>query len=118
MFFHKKFANSLKKEWIEPTNEKVYNENPIKRIIDGKLYDTSKANKIYKFRMYRENIPNCELPFERLCSEDVTIYKGNCEWFIEYQTCITPVSKEWVMDILARRNTDKYIELFGEVEEA
>lgn len=45
MFFRIKFANSLEKEWIEPTNEKVYSEKPIKRIIDGKLYDTSKAKK-------------------------------------------------------------------------
>ncbi len=89
-----------------------------KRIINGKLYDTSKAKKICSLTLKRNQIASFDNPDVLLHEEDVTIYKGKTEWFIEYRNFITTVSESWVMGILARYNAGKYIELFGEVEEA
>lgn len=96
----------------------IRNPKPNRKIINGKLYDTSKARKICNLRLSHEDIPNYNLGICNLGGEDVTLYKGNNEWFIEYYTLIEPVSENWIKDILGRCNAGKYIELFGEVEEA
>lgn len=96
----------------------TYRTLPNKKIIDGKLYDTSKAKKICTIVLSHDDIPNYDLPIISLGGQDVTIYKGNSEWFIEYFCFIEPVSESWIKNILGRCDVDKYIELFGEVEEA
>lgn len=112
-----------KKSREHETENKTLEENSHKltqnrRIINNKLYDTSKAQNIYSIRLSHDDIPNYDLPIVDLGGIEVTIYKGNIEWFIEYYRFIEPVSEIWVQDILGRLNVDKYIELFGEVEEA
>lgn len=95
-----------------------YNPKPNRKIIDGKLYDTSKAERMCDLVLSHDDIPNYDLPIINLGGQDVVIYKGVSEWFIEYFCFIEPVKEDWVKYILGRCNVDKYIELFGEVEEA
>ena len=91
----------------------------VRKIIDGKLYDTSKATKICA-----TTVPGNEIPNE-LCSAgllqlmfgcDVNLYKGNNTYFCTISGEVFAVSEEWVMKWLGRCDTDKYIELFGEPE--
>lgn len=95
-----------------------YNPKPNRKIINGKLYDTSKAERIYALILGHEDIPNYDLPIRSLGGQDVIIYRGISEWFIEYFRIIEPVKEDWVKYILGKYDADKYIELFGEVEEA
>ena len=98
---------------------------PVRKIIDGKMYDTSKAAHICDLCLWHEEIPDYNLPLYRLdldmfsvnlaCSFHA-LYRGNSKWFIELYGDITPVEDIWVKDILGRHNVDKYIELFGEPE--
>lgn len=103
----------------ETVNEAEVDESkPNRRIIDGKLYDTSKAEKICSLVLSHTDIPNYDLPIINLGGQDVKIYRGISEWFIEYFCFIEPVTEDWVKEILGKCNVEKYIELFGEVEEA
>lgn len=110
---HKSENKTLEEKTCDPIKH-----SPIRRIINGKLYDTSKAKNIYKVILSHDDIPNYDLPIFSLGGENVSIYKGNSEWFIEYFCFIEPVTEDWVKEIIGRCNPDKYIELFGEVEEA
>ena len=95
----------------------VIKENPVlQRIVNGKLYDTSRATHICDLCLWSEKIPEYKLMVHSLGGEDVSLYKGNTEWFISYHCVIQPVSEEWVKDILGLHNTEKYIEQFGEPE--
>lgn len=88
----------------------------LKAIIDGKLYDTSKAKEIGSVILHSEEIPNYDLPISYLGGQEVIIYKGITEWFIAYFYILQPVSEEWVRETLGKHNVGKYIELFGEPE--
>ena len=95
----------------------VIKENPVlQRIVNGKLYDTSRATHICDLCLWSEKIPEYKLMVHSLGGEDVSLYKGNTEWFISYHCVIQPVSEEWVKDILGLHNAEKYIEQFGEPE--
>lgn len=91
----------------------------IRRIIYGKLYDTSKSEKICQLQLSTEEIPDRKIG--GAFYGKVTLYqtKNTQEFFI----CVDGqylqlVDDDWVEDVLARKNVDKYIEIFGEVEEA
>lgn len=88
----------------------------IRKIIDGKLYDTSKAEKICTVLVPEAEIPECKFPFWTLGGQKVTIYKGNAEFFITYSCYLQPVDEEWVRSWIGKKDIDKYIELFGEPE--
>lgn len=88
----------------------------IRKIIDGKLYDTSKAEKICTVVVPEDEIPECKFPFWTLGGQKVTIYKGNTEFFITYSCYLQPVDEEWVRNWIGKKDIDKYIELFGEPE--
>lgn len=88
----------------------------IRKIIDGKLYDTSKAEKICSIVVPESEIPECKLYFCTLCGQEVIIYKGITEFFIVYYGYLNMVSETWVRKWLGEQNIDKYIELFGEPE--
>ena len=76
----------------------------MKEIIKGKLYDTEKS--------------------EKICNVSLTPYsiwrtaKGNL--FITNDLCmrISNTNQDTVKELLAKENPEKYIELYGEVEEA
>lgn len=121
MFWKKKGKSC---ERIQDKSEKTINQaaenepQPNRRIIDGKLYGTSRAKNICDLILSREDIPNFGLQIYVLGGQKVTIYRGVSEWFIEYSYIIEPVTEDWVRKILGEHNVEKYIELFGEVEEA
>ena len=88
----------------------------IRAIVDGKFYDTSKAEKICTVQVTIHEIPDCKLCIGSIFGEKVTIYKGNTEYFITYYSYLQPVDEEWVKRWLGKQNIEKYIELFGEPE--
>ena len=91
----------------------------VRKIIDGKLYDTSKATKICTMSVPGNEISN-ELRSagwaQLMFGCDVNLYKGNNTYFCTIPDEVFAVSEEWVMKWLGRCDTDKYIELFGEPE--
>ena len=91
-------------------------QKPVRKIIDGKMYDTSKSAHVCDLCLWHEEIPTYDFPIYSLCSESVSLYRGNSKWFIELYGDITPVEDFWVKDILGKHNVDKYIEIFGEPE--
>lgn len=112
------FENSLvntKPDTEEHTEQKEW---AISKIINGKLYDTSKAQEICSVVVPVDEIPDYNFPFFCLGGQEVTIYKGRTEYFITYYCCLNQVSEEWVKKWLGEQNVDKYIELFGEPEMA
>lgn len=91
----------------------------VRKIIDGKLYDTSKATKICTMSVPGNEIPNklCSAGWAQLMFGcDVNLYKGNNTYFCTISGEVFAVSEEWVMKWLGRCDADKYIELFGEPE--
>ena len=88
----------------------------IRAIIDGKLYDTSKAEKFCTVTVPEQEIPGCKFPFWTLGGQKVIIYKGNTEFFITYSCYLQTVDEEWVRNWIGKQDIDKYIELFGEPE--
>ena len=106
---------SKRKKDVSISDIETQREN-LKEIIDGKLYDTSKAKEMATVILDREEIPNYVFLAHSLCGQEVIIYKGNSEWFIVYRFVLQPVSEEWVKKKLGKYNVDKYIELFGEPE--
>ena len=88
----------------------------IRVIVDGKLYDTSKAEKVCTVQVTIHEIPDCKLCVGSIFGEKVTIYKGNTEYFITYCSYLQPVDEEWVKRWIGKQNIEKYIELFGEPE--
>lgn len=77
----------------------------MKQIIDGLLYDTDKATLIYK-----DNNPI--RPREYYKTE-----KGTYFCYYVNVGIINIIREQVIKDILAERMVDKYIELFGNVEE-
>lgn len=91
----------------------------IKKIIDGKMYDTSRAKKICTIYVSREAIPEELQPAEiRLFVDAISVclYQGNSTCFCTFSGEVFAVSEEWVKKWLGRCDADKYIELFGEPE--
>ena len=91
-------------------------ERPIRAIIDGKMYDTSKAKKIGSVVVRENEISGSKLDFCTYGGQEVIIYKGNTKYFIRYYCYLQPVSEAWVREWLGKQNIEKYIELFGEPE--
>ena len=97
----------------------------MKKIIDNKLYDTEKAEKIFNFRQRRKTGDFGNFNIYSLF--DVEVYKtkknnyflhGYIKDTLANKPFIEKVSEEEVKKIIKELNADKYIELFGEVEEA
>lgn len=97
----------------------------MKKIIDNKLYDTEKAEKIFNFRQRRKTGNFGDYNFYSWF--DVDIYKtkknnyflhGYIKDALDNKPFIEKVSEKEVKKIIKELNADKYIELFGEVEEA
>lgn len=86
----------------------------VRVVINHKLYDTSKAQKICDIVVPGEELS--DIPLTNLFGKHVTVYKGNAEYFIAGYSTIVPVDEQWVREWLGKRNVEKYIELFGEPE--
>lgn len=99
----------------------------MKAIINNKLYDTEKAEKIYSYRRkYKvDSICDSMLP-KGYCFtdwEDIDIYKTKKEnYFLhckrDCKEYIETTSYDYIKATIERLNPDKYIELFGKVKEA
>ncbi len=118
IFKNKNTQNNIKpkeepKKDIEQPVEQVATK-PIRKVINGQLYDTSKATRILECFVFADEIPNFDA-----CSHlsiPVKIYKGNTKWFFTYYSNIVIVDENWAKDVIGRNNVEKYIELFGEPE--
>lgn len=94
-------------------------ETVVRNVIDGKLYDTSKATRICAIW-----IPKQEIPFELHptgilgCLEEyiVDLYVGNQTFFCVFCDRVFVVSDEWAKKWLGICNVDKYIAIFGKPE--
>lgn len=117
MFFKKRKESDINKIDVDKITTGTIREKPATiRVINGKLYDASKATHICDLRLWRDDIPDYDLFVYNLFGEDVSLYKGNSEWFITLHGNIKPVTEEWVKDILGQYNVEKYIEIFGKPE--
>lgn len=101
------------------TEDELLVHVPIRQIIHGRLYDTSKAELLGSVRIpeaVRRRIPE---EF-RYCDPTgmCRLYRtesGN--FFAEYHLQIAPV-REWEAKRALGRDVSRYVEIFGEVEEA
>ena len=91
-------------------------------IINDKLYDTEKAEKIISFQRRVDMgpiYPGADTHWAPL--HDIDLYKTAKGKYFEHdrdRDAITPTHEEKAKDVIRRLYPDKYIELFGEVEEA
>ena len=104
MFFKKK-VEELERALTDKQEEPK--ERVVRKIIDGKLYDTSKAVKITSYEIF-----SILLGVKITC----TLYKGNEEWFEDMEGYIFPKTEAGAKKILAEHDVDKYIQYFGEPE--
>ena len=83
----------------------------LKKIINGRLYDTEKSEKLCEYVEYN-------LLFGKI---NFVLYKTKKGRFFASKNNPIPgyfeASEEFVKKALAKQNPDKYIELFGEAEE-
>ena len=78
-------------------------------IIDGVLYDTDKCEYVMDTYIAPDGYPR-ELPGK--------LYRGKNRWFVVVMNNIYPVTEFWVKNSIGRKSIEKYIELFGKVEDA
>ena len=114
----KQQSEDLTQDFTQDNDERNKNSSKksVRKIIDGKMYDTSKAAHICDLCLGHEEMPDYDLPIYCLGGESVSLYRGKSKWFIELYGDITPVEDIWVKDTLGKHNVDKYIEIFGEPE--
>lgn len=77
----------------------------MKQIVDGYLYDTEKATLLYTASSYRRT------------RKYYVTDKGTYFCFYQNVGEIKTIDESVIKEILAEHDTDKYIELFGAVEE-
>ena len=118
MLFKNKHIKQQSQDFTQDNDEKNKDssQKPVRKIINGKMYDTSKAAHVCDLCLWREEMPDYDLPIYCLGGESVSLYRGKSKWFIELYGDITPVEDIWVKDTLGKHNVDKYIEIFGEPE--
>lgn len=93
-----------------------------KSIVDGKLYDTEKATKVSEmnggrllFVTEKGNYFSCTTECDNYISSSED---GICQVHEIIYSDIRPESIEGAKDSIGRCKPEKYVELFGEVEEA
>lgn len=93
-----------------------------KAIINNKMYDTEKAESVVSFRRRVDMGPvisGSQIHWTPM--HDCTLYKTAKGSYFDHDEdtgTITPRDETWAKDLIRRLYPDKYIELFGEVEEA
>ena len=113
MFFKNKKDENIVITLDSSTNVESNNKiRPV--IINNKLYDITKATKIFEGTLFKLDMPEY---FDMIYAFTiVSIYKGNTEWFCLVCGLIVVVNEEWVKKVLGRYDVEKYIEVFGEPE--
>lgn len=115
--FKKECVNTyeqLEKEESE-IKEPVKQDKPIKAVIDGLLYDTSKADRICEYVVENEDMSVSGMKFWFV--EAILFRTGNGRFFIQQFRRIYPCDEKLAKKILSVQ-PDKYQKIFGEVEEA
>lgn len=93
-----------------------------KAIINNKMYDTEKAELVVAYRRRVDMGPvmsGSDIHWTPM--HDCLLYKTAKGNYFEHDgdtDAITPRDEKWARDLIRRLYPDKYIELFGEVEEA
>jgi hypothetical protein len=94
----------------------------MKAIVDGKLYNTETAERIFSFRRKYKGAEISWMPgYSWVDWHDIDLYKTKKGAYFELdkkRESITPVAEEVVKNVLQKLDTDKFIEIFGEVIEA
>lgn len=94
----------------------------MKAIVEGKLYNTETAERIFSFRRQYKGADISWMPgYSWVDWHDIDLHKTKKGAYFEYDRKtenITPVTEEKVKNILQKLDADKFIELFGEVIEA
>lgn len=97
----------------------------MKKIINNKLYDTEKGEKIFSFRQKRKTGNFGNLNIYSWFNVEVYKTKKNNYFFYGYikdsldnKEYLEVVSEENIKEIMKELDPDKYIKLFGEIEEA
>lgn len=94
----------------------------MKAILDGKLYDTEKAEAVIEFSRRVDKGPvawNGKLHWTPI--HNFTLYKTQKGAYFEYDQddkTLGVASEEDARRIVRKLDPDKYMEMFGEVEEA
>ena len=93
----------------------------MKAIINDKMYDTEKAERIYEFRRKVDEGEILNTGLHYTPYHDVVLYKtakGN--WFEHDITndTIAVLTEDKAREIIRRLAPDIYVKMFGEVEEA
>lgn len=114
MFNYTKTANE---DWInkgQRTKMKEEESIPVVAVIDGLLYDTSKASKVFTY-----SVENDDMGVSGMCTQRLArlFRTKNQRFFILQDSRIYPCDEEKVKKILSY-SPDKYQEIFGGVEEA
>lgn len=92
----------------------------MKKIIDGKIYDTEKAEVIFSFRrkymdpiMWQKNLAHVEyVPAQYLKTQ-----KGTFLFYCERREDLKVVKEEEVKNVIEKLDPDRFMELYGELEE-
>lgn len=117
----------IKTEWTLEKQSKNTNVQHTRKIIDGKLYDTEKSDRICNCGMKSALFKTKSGNYFR-CAVTLPYYYENKDFLSDiiqpvknkrviYHS-ITPITEEEVKNYLGCWDVEKYIELFGEVEEA
>ena len=119
------FLKKFKKECVntseqlenteEEIEEPVKQEKPIIAIIDGLLYDTSKADRICEYFVENEDMAVSGMEFRFV--EAILFRTKNGRFFIQQFGRIYLCDDKLAKSIL-RYQPDKYQEIFGKAEEA
>lgn len=115
--FKKECVNTceqLEKAELENENQ-VKAEKPIAAVIDGFLYDTSKADKICEYFVENEDMAASGMTFGLI--KAILFRTKNGRFFIQQIGRIYPCDDKLAKKILSYQ-PDKYQEIFGKVEKA
>lgn len=109
------FLKRFQKECVD-TCEKLEEPKPIRRVVDGFLYDTSKSEKICEYCVKNEDMSVREMMFGPCCFA-ILFRSRNGRFFIQQYGRLYPCDERITKNIL-QYETDKYQEIFGKVEDA
>lgn len=123
------------KEQPDGEKTKIYLEEPAdidqkepeiakgkRRVINGKLYDTSKAELVFRKKIYLHELGYDCFPASFPASwrdylfETIDLYKGRNEWFCVVREEMLLLTEKQARNLLGKYDVDKYIEFFGEPE--
>lgn len=92
----------------------------MKKIIDGKIYDTEKAETIFSFRRKYQDPISWKPGFVHNVWEDaqyLKTQKGTFLFYCESRKDLKIVEEKEVKDVFEKLDPDRFMELYGELEE-